>query len=58
MPARQVANLLEALYDGIWLELLTYPENFNRKKARDHIVAFLAKMYPDHFQMPDFDGTR
>lgn len=58
MPPRQVANLLEALYDGIWLELLTYPENFDRKKARDHIVAFLAKVYPDHFRMPDFDGSR
>ena len=54
MPPRQVANILEALYDGIWLELLTYPENFRRTEARDHIVAFLSKVYPDHFRMPEF----
>nr|WP_170329885.1 TetR family transcriptional regulator C-terminal domain-containing protein [Ruegeria arenilitoris] len=54
MPPRQVANVLEALYDGIWLELLTYPENFRRPEARDHIVAFLSKVYPDHFRMPEF----
>ena len=56
IPARQVANLLEALYDGIWLELLTYPENYGRQSARDHIIAFLARMYPDHFPMPVFSG--
>ncbi len=56
MPPRQVANILEALYDGIWLELLTYPENFQRSVARDHITAFLAKVYPDHFRMPAFNN--
>jgi TetR/AcrR family transcriptional repressor of bet genes len=54
MKPRQVANLLEALYDGIWLELLTYSENCTRQQARDHIVAFLANVYPDHFDMPTF----
>ncbi|MGI9368424.1 MAG: TetR family transcriptional regulator C-terminal domain-containing protein [Ruegeria sp.] len=56
IPPRQVANILEALYDGVWLELLTYPENWNRLEARNHITAFLAKVYPSHFQMPEFDG--
>lgn len=54
MPSRQVANLLEALYDGIWLELLTYPENYSRKQARDHIQAFLASVFPQHVEMPTF----
>lgn len=54
LPPRQVANLLEAYYDGMWLELLTYPENYTREKARDHIVAFLASVYPAHFAMPVF----
>lgn len=54
MPARQVANLLEALYDGIWLELLTYPESYTRDRARDYIVAFLATVFPDHVDMPTF----
>lgn len=55
IPPRQIANLLEALYDGIWLELLTYPEHYTRETARDHIVAFLARMFPDHVGMPAFD---
>lgn len=54
LPPHQVANLLEALYDGTWLELLTYPENYTRAQARDHIAAFLASVYPDHFDMPGF----
>ncbi len=54
LPASQVANLLEALYDGMWLELLTYPESYTRQKARDHILAFLAGVYPRHFAMPSF----
>lgn len=54
LPARQVANMLEALYDGMWLELLTYPESYTRQTARDHIVAFLVGVYPRHFEMPLF----
>lgn len=52
LAPRQVVNLLEALYDGVWLELLTYPESYTREKARAHIWAFLATVYPDHFDMP------
>lgn len=55
LPPRQVVNLLEALYDGLWLELLTYPESYTRQKARAHIWAFLAVTYPKHFDMPAFD---
>lgn len=58
IPPRQVANLLEALYDGMWLELLTYSESYTRQQARDHIVAFLASVYPDHFDMPTFSRPR
>ncbi|MEM1006987.1 MAG: TetR family transcriptional regulator C-terminal domain-containing protein [Pseudomonadota bacterium] len=54
LPPRQVNNMLEALYDGLWLELLTYPESYNRREARNHIIAFLAKVFPDHFKMPRF----
>lgn len=53
-PPRQVVNILEALYDGVWLELLTYPETYTREKAQAHIGAFLAMTYPKHFEMPEF----
>lgn len=52
LAPRQIVNLLEALYDGVWLELLTYPESYTRDKARAHIWAFLATVYPGHFDMP------
>lgn len=54
MPARQVASILEALYDGIWLELLTYPESYTRARARDHVRAFLATVFPGQVEMPGF----
>lgn len=53
LPPAKVVNLLEALYDGVWLELLTYPESYSREDARAHIWAFLAMTYPDHFDMPE-----
>lgn len=54
IPARQVANMLEALYDGLWLDILTYPGSYSREQARAHVYAFLASTYPDHFEMPEF----
>lgn len=54
LPPRHVANILEALYDGIWLELLTYPDDYQLTEARDHILAVLSKIYPGHFQTPEF----
>lgn len=54
LPPRQIANLLEALYDGMWLELLTYPENYTRESARNHVAAFLSGVFPSHFTMPNF----
>ena len=53
LPPAKVVNLLEALYDGVWLELLTYPESYSREDARAHIWAFLSMTYPDHFDMPE-----
>lgn len=55
MPPRRVAYLLEALYDGLWLEMLTYPEGCSRGQARAHVFAFLTQIYPDHFEVPGFD---
>jgi len=57
IPPRQVAYILESLFDGVWLELLTYPENLSRDEGRDQIKAFLATVFPDHFDMPDFDDA-
>ena len=54
MPPRQIANMLEALYDGLWLDILTYPDSYTREFARAHVQAFLAQVFPEHFDMPEF----
>ena len=54
MPPRQIANLLEALYDGIWLDYLTYPGSYTRESARDYVCAFLSTVFPNHFSQPDW----
>lgn len=54
MPPRQIANMLEALYDGLWLDILTYPDSYSRETARAHVHGFLAHVFPQHFEMPDF----
>ncbi|MCE8007719.1 TetR family transcriptional regulator C-terminal domain-containing protein [Aestuariivita sp.] len=54
IPPRQIANMLESLYDGLWLDILTYPGSYSRETAQDHVLAFLASIFPEHFAMPDF----
>ncbi|WP_306116034.1 MULTISPECIES: TetR family transcriptional regulator C-terminal domain-containing protein [unclassified Roseovarius] len=54
MPPRQVANMLEALYDGLWLDILTYPDSYSRETARAHVHGFLSTVFPQHFKMPSF----
>jgi len=49
IDATAAAGMLEALYDGFWLNMLIYPGNFDRDGARAAIHAFLARTFPDHF---------
>lgn len=49
-PAEEVAGMLEALYDGFWLNMLMYPGSFTREGARRQIHAYLANVFPRHFQ--------
>lgn len=54
-PAEEVAGMLEALYDGFWLNMLMYPGSFTREGSRRRIHAYLATVYPRHFQ-PGISG--
>ena len=47
-----VALTLEALYDGMCLNILMYPKSFSRTAARTHIRRYLATVFPRHFDMP------
>ena len=53
-PARVIARTLEGLYDGLQLNILMYPGSYSRKQARDQIRAYLASVFPAHFEMPQF----
>lgn len=45
----QVSLSLEALMDGLWLNMLIYPEDFKRDDAKAQVRRVLALMFPHHF---------
>jgi TetR/AcrR family transcriptional repressor of bet genes len=47
--AEQTALGLEAFYDGLWLNLLLYPEDFRRVDCRARAVQHVAALFPAHF---------
>ncbi|WP_093034590.1 TetR/AcrR family transcriptional regulator [Roseovarius azorensis] len=52
LPPHVIARTLEALYDGIWLNILIYPDRYKRDQAHRQVRAYLASVYPRHFEMP------
>jgi hypothetical protein len=44
-----VARSIEALVDGLWLNLLLYPNGTDRAEARGDCFSYLAEVFPDHF---------
>ncbi len=53
-PADQVARTLEALLDGISLNILMYPESYTASDGRKQVYTYLAALFPNHFDMPSF----
>ncbi len=51
-PVDTIAHTLEGLYDGLWLNILMYPDTFDRDAARAKVQAYLAMAFPLHFEMP------
>lgn len=50
--AEVVADMLEGLYDGFWLNILMYPGEFSRRDARAQIRTYLATTFSKHFELP------
>ncbi|MDH5797065.1 MAG: TetR family transcriptional regulator C-terminal domain-containing protein [Paracoccaceae bacterium] len=50
LDAHAVAETLEALYDGFWLNILMYPGDFTRADGRRLILGYLAQTFPKHFE--------
>lgn len=42
-------QMIEALIDGLWLNLLLYPNTFRRTEARHNMLTYLGKLFPHHF---------
>ncbi len=53
-PPFHIACALQGLYDGLWLNILMYPTEFKRKEAKAQIHAYLASVFPMHFEQPAF----
>lgn len=41
---------LEAIIDGLWLQILLSPESMTIDKAKQHCLNFLATTFPNHFK--------
>ncbi|MFG6569072.1 MULTISPECIES: TetR family transcriptional regulator C-terminal domain-containing protein [Sulfitobacter] len=44
----EVSRTLEGLFDGLWLNILTYPDRFNRQAVLGDVLAYLFKCFPKH----------
>ena len=49
----EVANTLEAMFDGFWLNMLMYPDTFTGADSASQIIAYLAHAFPFHFAKMD-----
>ncbi|MCZ4353537.1 TetR family transcriptional regulator C-terminal domain-containing protein [Roseovarius aestuarii] len=49
LNASDIADTLEGLYDGFWLNIMIYPDGFSRKKARARLLQYLCMVFPRHF---------
>ncbi len=46
--AEDVAATLEGLFDGLWLNILMYPDRFTRGAAHRRVLSYLALAFPRH----------
>jgi AcrR family transcriptional regulator len=44
-----IAATLEGLFDGLWLNILMYPNRFTREEAHRQVLSYLALVFPRHF---------
>lgn len=51
----ETALSIEALYDGLWLNMLLYPSDFRRTVCRTRAMKVIAALFPKHFQTVDDD---
>jgi TetR/AcrR family transcriptional repressor of bet genes len=57
LDAAATARGLDALTDGLWLQLVLSTDKFDRDGARDTVRAFLACVFPKHFALAERDAA-
>jgi TetR/AcrR family transcriptional repressor of bet genes len=45
----ETALTIEALYDGLWLNMLLYPSEFRRDICRSQVLKVITALFPKHF---------
>ena len=53
LDPNMIAKSVEAFIDGLWLNVLLYPDVFRREEARRDCLTFLAGIFPCHFPLPE-----
>jgi AcrR family transcriptional regulator len=46
----ETAQMLEGLFDGLWLNILMYPDLFDRQTACDQVTSYLSLCFPEDFE--------
>lgn len=49
LDGQRVARCIEALIDGLWLSMMLYPKDAERRKGRSDCFGYLAQVFPKHF---------
>ena len=52
LDPERLAHLIESTADGLWLDMLLYPEEMNVDTARDQMRTLLHHLFPRHFAAP------
>jgi hypothetical protein len=47
-PVETVLSI-EAMWDGLWLNMLLYPNEFRRTACRSRAMRMIATLFPRHF---------
>jgi AcrR family transcriptional regulator len=47
---------IEAMWDGLWLNMLLYPGEFRRAACRDRAMRMIATLFPKHFSASPLAG--
>lgn len=49
LETASVARCIEAIVDGLWLNMMMYPKEVSREQARDDCFRFLSQVFFKHF---------